>query len=576
MKQPDGTLSGVSQSIDAWSFGCVLSVAATWFVLGFQGVRQYERLRQLSPANKVDGQDLDCFHDGYHVLPEVQSWHNYLRGHLRPSDTTTEMVLTLIENKLLRAEPVARHTVEELCEKLQELSDWAEYKIKTLRKYSRDTDPLVMRALSSIEEEAQIQRFSEPKVNLLQQPLLPVNPRERASMAINKEEMIRQKPLGQTAHRKQILDEKLEVCYGRQAHDEAPLVNGVHNGAVTDSPTASTPPKAPDFSGRQNKPRNPQFQLPDSGRSDSGPKTPYGGPSRTRHDHPATPPSSNRQYRFADVGNSQHDDDSLVSNSHDIPVDVSSHVDSNLGRPTLKISTVESPSTRYSTTPALSKFNPYLLSSPTEGENKRQNFDPTTEKEICATKSPELASVESGIERDIENKLTVSIRSPVDRQSQKGKAPVIFDTSPTSSVIDQRRVYELNEERQNRAEVVGRSGPLITLSQLIGDQSPQHQPETPDVTTQGHEKQFLRTHASATSQDDLPRPLPLSALDLPYDICLKRKEMDQQVSKGLTKGIAKVKGNLGIETRPRAASLVETFSDPREIVSSLREYPVPN
>jgi hypothetical protein len=235
MKQPDGTLSGVSQSIDAWSFGCVLSVAATWFVLGFQGVRQYERLRQLSPANKVDGQDLDCFHDGYHVLPEVQSWHNYLRGHLRPSDTTTEMVLTLIENKLLRAEPVARHTVEELCEKLQELSDWAEYKIKTLRKYSRDTDPLVMRALSSIEEEAQIQRFSEPKVNLLQQPLLPVNPRERASMAINKEEMIRQKPLGQTAHRKQILDEKLEVCYGRQAHDEAPLVNGVHNGAVTDS-----------------------------------------------------------------------------------------------------------------------------------------------------------------------------------------------------------------------------------------------------------------------------------------------------------------------------------------------------
>src|SRR4051794_17382691 len=114
MKQPDGTLSGVSKSIDAWSFGCVLSVAATWIVLGFQGLRQYERLRQLSPANNTSSHPLDRFHNGIQVLPEVGKWHDYLRGHLRSSDTTTELVLELVETRLLQADPATRYNMKKL------------------------------------------------------------------------------------------------------------------------------------------------------------------------------------------------------------------------------------------------------------------------------------------------------------------------------------------------------------------------------------------------------------------------------------------------------------------------------
>ncbi|KAF2174412.1 hypothetical protein K469DRAFT_234011 [Zopfia rhizophila CBS 207.26] len=32
------------QTIDIWSFSCVLSVAATWVVLGFHGIWQYTKL----------------------------------------------------------------------------------------------------------------------------------------------------------------------------------------------------------------------------------------------------------------------------------------------------------------------------------------------------------------------------------------------------------------------------------------------------------------------------------------------------------------------------------------------------
>ena len=251
MEKSDGTWSGVTQSIDAWSFGCVLSVAATWIVLGFQGLRQYERLRQLSPANNKDGARLDRFHDGYHVIPEVGEWHDYLRGHLRPSDTTTELVLALIESKLLLAEPAARHTMGELCEKLKELSDWAEHKIKNLRKHSRDIDPQVMKALSNIEEEAQIQRTSEPKTGLLQQPLSQVNYRDRASMQINKEEMIRNKPLGQTAHRRRILRERLDDYYRKKPDAEPKLTLKEKVGSNATDESQPLPTSTPFATGNQ-------------------------------------------------------------------------------------------------------------------------------------------------------------------------------------------------------------------------------------------------------------------------------------------------------------------------------------
>ena len=212
--------------------------------MGPQGLHQYERFRQLAPANNVDGIAFDRFHDGSNVLPEVGKWHDYLRGHLRLSDTTTELVLDMIEHRLLRADSSARYNIGELCEKLKRLSDSAEGDIKSLRKHSRETDPIVMIALKKIEEEALIQRSSEPKINLLQQPLLQVNPRERASMQINKGKLIKNKPLGQTAHRKQILE--IKILENQEISESL-----FHGGATTESPIDDTSLTQLQFSDRK-------------------------------------------------------------------------------------------------------------------------------------------------------------------------------------------------------------------------------------------------------------------------------------------------------------------------------------
>ncbi|KAI1386093.1 uncharacterized protein F4822DRAFT_305220 [Hypoxylon trugodes] len=104
----------VSQTIDTWSFGCVLSVSATWVVLGYQGVLTYYELRRIAirklREKRVYHSTIgvpvadDAFHNGVHVLPEVLEWHNYLRSVLRRSDTITGRILDLVEECMLQPE----------------------------------------------------------------------------------------------------------------------------------------------------------------------------------------------------------------------------------------------------------------------------------------------------------------------------------------------------------------------------------------------------------------------------------------------------------------------------------------
>lgn len=88
-------------------------------MLGFDGVQQYERLREHAQASQKDSTSHDGFHNGIYVLDEVLKWHDYLRGHLRVSDTTTPSVLGLVEEYMLQAEPSRHHDNETLCMELQ-------------------------------------------------------------------------------------------------------------------------------------------------------------------------------------------------------------------------------------------------------------------------------------------------------------------------------------------------------------------------------------------------------------------------------------------------------------------------
>ena len=130
-------LAPVSQTIDVWSLGCVFSIAATWVVLGYQGVQQFEKLRRkgiikTQQARQVPGQpksvaaDGDWFHDGKSVLDDVTKWHGVLRGFVRKTDTITNQVLDLIDQKMLIGSPGSRDEARDICNALKQISSQSE------------------------------------------------------------------------------------------------------------------------------------------------------------------------------------------------------------------------------------------------------------------------------------------------------------------------------------------------------------------------------------------------------------------------------------------------------------------
>jgi hypothetical protein len=119
-----------------WSFGCVLSEAATWMALGRSGVLQYSVLRE-SAISALVGQGSshlsqkttkdrglmkgDYFHDGKNVLPEVREWHSFLRRMLRPTDLITAGILRIIDDGLLVGDSQKRLSAEKLYDEFEKL-----------------------------------------------------------------------------------------------------------------------------------------------------------------------------------------------------------------------------------------------------------------------------------------------------------------------------------------------------------------------------------------------------------------------------------------------------------------------
>lgn len=118
-----------------WSLGCVFSVAATWIILGHNGVIEYERIRQLATRKLVQARQTrnlasnqaqevtegDQFHDGHEVLEAVTHWHQYLRNSRRRTDIVTPLVLDLVDEKMLLGLADQRINAGDLCLKLGSL-----------------------------------------------------------------------------------------------------------------------------------------------------------------------------------------------------------------------------------------------------------------------------------------------------------------------------------------------------------------------------------------------------------------------------------------------------------------------
>jgi hypothetical protein len=251
------TQTPVKQTIDTWSFGCVLSIAATWVVLGFQGIQQYQVLRTIANKDRMrEGETpTDRFHDGKDVLPEIKSWHRYLSNHVRKADTTTTLVLKMVNDDLLKADPEDRLTSAKLCRELKDILRRAEDERKELFREGilRDTDVLVKRALLAAEKAAHSESDGSASSNRAH--LGPVeidiatpdthktlrvtfNAPASQSKRIGKEAKM-QHPLAKTAHREEILEEELSDRYQVSAipPTKPPLdPRDNHNGArISDS-----------------------------------------------------------------------------------------------------------------------------------------------------------------------------------------------------------------------------------------------------------------------------------------------------------------------------------------------------
>ena len=98
----------------------MFSVAATYAVLGKEGVKQYRVLRQKAMDRQGRGLG-DSFHDGREVLDVVAEWHKYLTACVRKHDTYTSKVLEIVDQRMLIVPGEDRITGAELSQCLQDI-----------------------------------------------------------------------------------------------------------------------------------------------------------------------------------------------------------------------------------------------------------------------------------------------------------------------------------------------------------------------------------------------------------------------------------------------------------------------
>ncbi|KAL8972470.1 MAG: hypothetical protein Q9197_002763 [Variospora fuerteventurae] len=202
-----GTMSAVLQTIDIWSLGCVFSIAATWVVFGYQGIKQFTRIRETaieairvrqrgsrSNSNLSAG---DYFHDGHSVLEAVTSWHRILRSSLRKTDSVTSNLLDLVDKKMLLGNAGARIKATDLVSELKRILDQSEAEPRV------EMPVNIMEALLEADKDA-VSSVSSTQGSNLGQPAAAGNDRKA------RKSRLLEQPLMKTAHRSEGLKSVLE------------------------------------------------------------------------------------------------------------------------------------------------------------------------------------------------------------------------------------------------------------------------------------------------------------------------------------------------------------------------------
>jgi hypothetical protein len=237
----------VTQTIDTWSLGCLLSIAATWVVLGFQGLMQFEfhrveaRAEALKKRAKVNtvkfAGSRDAFHDEEKVLDAITIWHEYVKGQTRKSDTITPAILDLVDGSMLLRGPNERLSMSRLCDMLLEITRTAEKESATILQPHES----VLRSLQQTDRKASVEPLHKALAKL----------RERLESGQKPSSMV---TLMKTSHRSRSFSSTGAGSSPRQSRQ-----------IQIDSAAASLPPVIPES--RESSPLAQQAIHPSAGRS---------------------------------------------------------------------------------------------------------------------------------------------------------------------------------------------------------------------------------------------------------------------------------------------------------------------
>ncbi|KAK0634030.1 kinase-like domain-containing protein [Immersiella caudata] len=140
----DAAPDKIPQNSDVWSLGCVFSIAATYVVLGEQGVIIYDCIRRHAHAKLNTGLVQDVFHVNGQVLEEVKAWHKYLRLTARRGDSITAAMLDMVDSHMLVMPAEKRWEAKEVSDHfgkiLQNLEVDAEEAPEVIEKFLRELD----------------------------------------------------------------------------------------------------------------------------------------------------------------------------------------------------------------------------------------------------------------------------------------------------------------------------------------------------------------------------------------------------------------------------------------------------
>jgi hypothetical protein len=556
----------------------------------------------------------DRFHNGLEVLPEVRRWHDYLRGHLRCSDTMTPHVLRLVENNMLKVDVHDRLQMTELCSDLETLVQLAKGKIDELSIYSKDTDKTVLRALLEVEDDAQRERSSKPAST-------PLNPQPVPSIQMDtlkplqktsRTERLRSIPLGQTTYRRPIILNELNSNVVIMEDGEK-TVGGAHEGATTESPVDDHPVIGPPQSNRESKPRHPLVQS--NGQNTHVPR------HMAQEQHQAFQPSQGHILPSQDLSNG-------ITVAHDPTPDLSRHP-SNISQRPYYQAQLQRNASRHA---ELTKLHGSQYSPPSNRDSSTRQFGNAADSyapgmsPINSRPSPPGQDISRNHVTDAFKDTSTTPERPV--WINNSPAPLVFHGHASPSSVSGKGYDQADPSRRaafdhvsykdlaatapassgmvpgdfqpqrtytNDQEVPWLSKPTPRRSDFIAGQKYGYQPDgegsmqaspgspQPDITvtrpfdaeTTGS-RTAARTSFYAAEKEAVPHEyvygtesldaVPGSVFELPYNVCHVRKEIDAEDPKGVR---ASFMGILGMEKRKADKGLAKTYGRGREIVSPL-------